>query len=529
MSQSIAIIDLGSNTTRLVAYEYEPGLRFHLTDEVREVVRLREGMGAAMVLRAVAIDRALRAMRMFEKLCQASGIEEVVLTATSAVRDAANGGSFLARLRSETGWEPRLLTGEEEGYYGALGAINGTGLRHGFVIDLGGGSVQIVEVRDGLPRRRISLPLGALRLSDLYLGFDRPQPVDVQALASSIREQLAQLDWFRAEPGDELVAIGGTIRTLAKVDQVATGFPLDTVHGYVLAADRLHTIADSLLQMTTRERSRVPGLDEARADIIQSGALVFDALMAHSGFASITISQQGLREGLFYEHFLAGQAEPVFENLREFSVLNLARNFECLNAHSEHVTFLSLRLFDQLQPAHQLDPGYRELLWAAGILHDIGVTIDFYYHHHHSFYIVLNSGLPGYSPAELALVALLARYHRKGNPKPGEYGTILSPADQEALLSLAAMLRLAEFLERGRSQVVRDVRCHLDLAGGWVQIEVLAEGDASMEIWDASRNTNLLESALGLEVELVAGVWLEPAAQDPTPAQPGPEALAEPA
>jgi exopolyphosphatase/guanosine-5'-triphosphate,3'-diphosphate pyrophosphatase len=163
------------------------------------------------------------------------------------------------------------------------------------------------------------------------------------------------------------------------------------------------------------------------------------------------------------------------------------------------------------------------------MLHDIGVTIDFYYHHHHSFYIVLNSGLPGYSPAELALVALLTRYHRKGNPKPGEYGTILSPADQEALVVLSAMLRLAEFLERGRSQVVRDVRCHLDLEGGWVQIEALADGDASMEIWDASRNTDLLESALGLEVELVAGVWLGPAAGDPAPAQPGPEALAEPA
>lgn len=507
MSQRIAVIDVGSNTTRLVAYEYEPGLRFHLTDEVREVVRLREGMGTNMVLRAGAIDRALRALRMFEKLCYASGIEDVVLTATSAVRDAANGESFLARVKAETGWEPRLLTGEEEGCYGALGAINGTGLCNGFVIDLGGGSAQIVEVRDGLPGRRVSLPLGALRLSDLYLGFDRPRPADIEALAADIKGQLAPLDWFRAAAGGELVAIGGTIRTLGKVDQMATDFPLDTVHGYQLPADRLHAMTERLLRMTTKERSRVPGLDEARGDIIHSGALAYDALLAHSGFGQITISQQGLREGLFYERFLSGQGQPVFDNLREFSVLNLARNFECLNAHSEHVTFLSLRLFDQLLPAHRLDEAYRELLWAAGIVHDVGVTIDFYYHHHHSSYIVLNSGLPGYTPGERALVALLAQYHRKGSPRPGGFASILSPADRAALVPLAAMLRLAEFLERGRSQVVRDVRCHLDLEGGWVQIEALADGDASMEIWDTSRNTDLLQTALGLEVELVAGVW----------------------
>lgn len=167
MSQRIAIIDLGSNTTRLVVYEYEPGRRFHLVEEVREVVRLREGMGNGMALRAAAIERAQQAMRMFASFCRSQGIDDVLMTATSAVRDARNGDSFLARVRAETGWEPRLLSGQEEGYFGALGALNGVGLREGFVIDLGGGSAQIVEVRGGLPGRVVSLPLGALRLSDV--------------------------------------------------------------------------------------------------------------------------------------------------------------------------------------------------------------------------------------------------------------------------------------------------------------------------------------------------------------------------
>ncbi|MER2598492.1 MAG: Ppx/GppA phosphatase family protein [Caldilineales bacterium] len=505
----IAVVDLGSNTTRLVVYDYTPHRNFYLVEEMREVVRLREGMGNGMALRAAAIERAHVAMRMFAGFCRSQGISEVLMTATSAVRDARNGDSFLALVRADTGWEPRLLSGEEEGYYGALGAINSTGLRNGFVIDLGGGSAQIVEVRAAQPERIISLPLGALRLSDLFLGYDRAKPAALEALQAFLAEQLAAVPWFRAQPGDELVALGGTVRNLARMEQAAAGFPLDMVNGYALPATRVQALADRLWRMTQRERAKVSGLDEDRADIIPSGALAYAALLAHSGFEAITISQQGLREGLFYERFLAGQPQPVFANLREFSVLNLARKFDYDTPHSHHVTALSLQLFDQLQAVHGLPPTYRDLLWAAGMLHDIGVRVDFYYHHYHSAYIIRSSGLPGYSPREIAFIALLTQYHRKGNPKAGDLAQLFSGEDGRALPLLAGMLRLAEFLERGRSQVVRAVRCHLDQANGWLQIEALTNGDARMELWDASRNLDVLQRALGLTVELVGGVWLD--------------------
>jgi exopolyphosphatase/guanosine-5'-triphosphate,3'-diphosphate pyrophosphatase len=508
MSKRIAIIDLGSNTTRLVVYDYEPGYRFHLMDEVREVVRLREGMGNSMALRAVAIERAQQAMRMFASFCRSQGIDEVIMTATSAVRDARNGDSFLARVRAETGWEPRLLSGEEEGYYGALGALNGVGLDEGFVIDLGGGSAQIIEVRGGLPARVVSLPLGALRLSDLYLGYDRAKPAAVESLNQFLAQQLEAVDWFRARPGDRLVALGGTVRNLARIDQAAVGFPLEMVNGYQLAGANLLEMAGRFWRLSQKERIKTPGLDSDRADIIQSGALAFAALLAHSGFESLIICQQGLREGLFYQHFLAGQPQPVFDDLRQFSPLNLARKFDFDNVHSRHVTALGLQLFDQLQDAHGLAVSYRQLLWAAGMLHDIGVRVDYYYHHYHSAYIIRNSGLPGYAPREVAMIALLAQYHRKGNPKAGELGMLFGEEDHRALPILAGMLRLAEFLERGRSQVVQAVRCHLDLANGWLQIEALEAGDARMELWEASRNLDVLQRALNLHVELVGGVWL---------------------
>lgn len=515
MPQRIGIVDLGSNTTRLVIYEFEPGRYFRLADEVREVVRLREGMGETNILRAAAIDRGLNALRMFRALCQAMGVEDVTVVATSAVRDGGNRASFLARAQAETGWRLRVLSGEEEGYYGALGAINSTGLSEGFVIDLGGGSLQVTKVREGLPGRCLSLPLGALRTTELFLASDRVPASKVAALESHLAEQFTALDWFRARPGDSLVAIGGAIRNLAQIDQARRQIPLDTVQGYVLPASALHEIAGQLWRLTLKRRAAVPGLNYDRADIIHAGALVYSALLRHSGFNELTVTRQGLREGVFYERFLQGlmapDEQPIIPNLRQFSVLSLARSFDCDHPHSHHVAHLALRLFDDLQAAHKLDPAYRQLLWAAGLLHDIGAVIDYQFHHLHSSYIVLAHDLPGYSPRELALIALLCRYHRsKGTPKTGELAPLLTlPADENALVALAGMLRLAEYFERGRSQVIRDLRCHLDLAHGWLQIEVLAAGSAAMELWDAGRNTDVLAHALGLEIELVEGIWIE--------------------
>ena len=518
MTQHIGIIDLGSNTTRMVIFDYERQRYFRLEDEIREVVRLREGMGRTNVLRAAAIQRAVNAMRMFKELGDDLGVSDIIIVATSAVRDAVNRDSFLARIKNETGWDLRLLSGEEEGYYGALGAINATCMREGFVIDLGGGSAQITEVRGGLPGRCISLPLGALRLTELFLSPDKIAPEQVQALQAFIQEQLQELDWFKARPGDQLVAIGGAVRNMGKIDQVQQRYPLATIHGYRLSAQAVAQQADSLWRQSLKKRRQIHGLRNDRADIIPAAAIAYHQFLQHSGFDELTISRPGLREGLFFEHFLADQPQPLFPDLRQFSILSLARIFGRDDHHSHHVAFLALRMFDELRPVHGLDKNYRQLLWAAGLLHDIGAIINYPYHHQHSYHIILNYTLYGYSPRELAIIALIARYHRnKGVPKPRELASLLTQNDTKALVVLCGIIRLAEYLERGRRQVVRDLRCHSDVENGWVQIETLTTGPAAIELWEAERNLDVLSNALGMEVELVAGVWTAPHETDDNP------------
>jgi exopolyphosphatase / guanosine-5'-triphosphate,3'-diphosphate pyrophosphatase len=508
VSQRVGVIDLGSNTSRLVIYEFEPGERYHLLDEVRELVRLREGMGESQTLRAAAIERAITALRMFCSLCHAMDVDDIVAVGTSAVRDARNREVLLALVESLECLKLRLLSGEEEGFYGALAAVNGLGLREGFVLDMGGGSVQVTAVNDALPGQAVSMRLGALYAAETYLGFEGTKAGAVKKLRARVSEELAELEWFKVGKGLELAAIGGTVRNLAAIVQREDLYPLESVDNYLLRAERVHDLADRLWRMSPGERRSLPGLQGDRADIIHAGAIVYSSLLEHSGFDTIRISRQGLREGLFYERFMAGRLQPVISDLRTFGILNLARHFGFDTAHSHHVARLALRLFDDLQHVHGLDDSFRQLLWAGGILHDVGIVVGYYAHHQHSSYIILNSSLPGYTPRERALISLLARYHRsRGTPKPAELAPLLEAGDEHALDVLAGILRLCEFFERGRHQVIRDLRCHVDKAAGWLQIEALAGGDAAIELWDASRNCGLLADALKMRIEIVGGAW----------------------
>ena len=201
----------------------------------------------------------------------------------------------------------------------------------------------------------------------------------------------------------------------------------------------------------------MPGLRSDRADIILPGAMVIHAVLERMGVPALTVSVNGLREGLFFEHFWGHWAEPVSADIRSFGVLNLARIYQYQKTHANHVRFLAGRLFDQLAPLHGYGLAERELLGVAALLHDIGTLISYEDHDQHSQTLIINAGLPGFTPREIALIALLTRYHRKGTPDPGHFQALLTERDGPQLTRLAAILRLAEYLERGRSSAVDDV------------------------------------------------------------------------
>jgi exopolyphosphatase / guanosine-5'-triphosphate,3'-diphosphate pyrophosphatase len=531
--ERLAVIDLGSNSFRLVVFAAAEGW-WKRTDEIYEPVRIGEGLAASGRLGKRPIERALATLDVFAHFCRAAGLENgsVDAVATSAIRDAENAADFLAAARARTELPIRVLSRDEEARYGYLAAVNSTTLAEGCVLDLGGGSLQLVRVAERLARESGSWRLGTVRMSERFLPPNGPaKRKQLEELREHVARELEQASWL-AHAGRRLVGIGGTVRSLATAAQRAAGLPSNGVQGMVIERGALDQLVERLAALPAAERSTVPGVKPARADLILAGAIVVQGVLEAGGFDGLEATEAGLREGVFFERLLGGRAAgpgsaeatgsdgstwstttdrpPLFEDLRRTSVMNLAARYDVDAAHTRHVAALALGMFDELARLglHGGDARERELLWAACMLHDIGMSVDYDDHHKHSRYLILNGGLPGFSPIEVATIAQAARYHRKGMPEPGPLAALFDDADAARLNRCAVLLRLAEDLERSRDQLVRGV--DIALLNGTpdgaerVELRVIAEGEAAVPRWAASRETELFARAFHRDLSVAA-------------------------
>jgi exopolyphosphatase/guanosine-5'-triphosphate,3'-diphosphate pyrophosphatase len=499
-----AVVDLGSNSFRLVVFTAEDGW-WKRTDEIYEGVRIGAGLDATGELSEERMQRGLAVSEVFAHFCQASGIDlgDVAAVATSAIRDATNRDAFVSRAPLPV----QVLSVEEEARYGYLAAVNSTTIADGAVLDLGGGSLQLTRVEDRLAQEFNSWPLGAVRMTEHFLPPKDPaSKKQLKALRAHVASELESAPWL-ADSGRRLVGVGGTVRNLAGAAAAEAGLPSIGVQGHVIERECLDEIVAKLAAVPAADRGKVPGIKPSRADVILAGAVVVQAVLEAGDFDGIEATDAGLREGVFFERHLAGNGPPLFADVRRASVENLAAQYDELGAHTQHVARLSLAMFDDLAAlgAHEGDAQERELLWAAAMLHDIGMSVDYDDHHRHSRYLVLNGGLPGYAPREAALVAEMVRYHRKGTPA---FGDDLAPwtnkGDQEILERGATLLRLAEGLERSRDQAVRRVR--VQATGDTVSMTIEADEDVRVAVWAAERERDLFRRAYGRELEISAEV-----------------------
>jgi exopolyphosphatase/guanosine-5'-triphosphate,3'-diphosphate pyrophosphatase len=501
--ERFAVADLGSNSWRLVVFGYEPGTPWwSLVDEIREAVRVGAGMGAERVLRPERVDRAIHTAAVFASFCRASGIDQVEAVATSAIRDATNGAELLEAIRERTGLHPRVISGREEARYGWLAIANSTTISDGFGLDIGGGSIQATRLAGRRLADAESLPLGSVRVSEEFLPGEKASAKAMKALRKRVESELGGLGWWAG--GGRLVGIGGTIRNLAVATMRRAELPLDDVQGFELERPALEELIELLASRPASKRGDVNGIKPDRGDVILGGALVLAAALDSGGFDRIEVTEAGLREGVFFERLLGGR--ELFEDVREESVENLAHRFNSEPEHVRRVASLSRDVFDGLAAAglHEFGDPERELLWAACVLHDIGTAIDYDDHHRHSHYLILNTGLPGFSPRELQLIGLVARYHRKGDPDVSELGDLAQPGDAERLRLLSAIIRLAEQLERSRDGAIR--RVSVATRNGAITLAADADPrrDTTVPIWAARQNADLLAQVLDREVEIAS-------------------------
>jgi exopolyphosphatase / guanosine-5'-triphosphate,3'-diphosphate pyrophosphatase len=489
--ERLAVVDLGSNSFRLVVFTWVEDSWFRLSDEIHEVVRIGEGLEETGMLAKEPMERALETVDLYAHFCRATGIDAVQAVATSAIRDAGNRDEFLERAALDV----RVLSTEEEAFYGYLAAVNSTTLSNGVALDIGGGSMQLTLVKDRESRDMRSWPFGAVRMTERFLARETVKPKHLKALREHVGAALEDVPWLAK--GGELAGIGGTVRNLGTAAMLREELPAFGVQGYALRKKLLDEMVEDFAEMTPSERGKVRGIKPERGDLILAGAMVVQAVMEAGGFDSLDVTEAGLREGVFFSQLLRHRDPPLFNNVRRASVRNLAAEYDQRNAHTDHVAELALTMWDALGSG---DPVERELLWAAAMLHDIGMSIDYDDHHKHSRYLILNAGLPGFSPRETALIGQMTRFHRKGDPRLGPFAALGVDGDEELLTRCSAVLRVAEQLERSRDQSVDRVRVKVD--NGRVELALEAHEDVSIARWAAMNEAEVFKRAFGRELEI---------------------------
>ncbi len=498
----MAVIDLGSNSWRLVVFTYVAGVWWKRTDELYETVRVGAGQGATGRLGEEAMARGLETLSVFGRFCRAAGlgVGDVYAIATSAIREAANRAEFLDRASAATDqFEIEVLSARDEARYGYVAAVNTSTLDDGAVLELGGGSLQLIEVKNRRAGHLRSFDIGAVNLTERFLpGAGPAAKGELRKLRKHVAQRLAELPWLEGA-GGRLVGLGGAVRNLATAAQQAAGQPDIGIQGYELTRETVGELVSTLAQLPRSERGSVPGIKPGRGDIILAAAVTIEAVLDLGAMDAIEVTEAGLREGVFLARVLLAGQEPLLPDVRQAAVRNLAVQYESDLVHVEHVAELSLQLFDSLSGLGVFDPetGERELLWAAAMLHDVGMTISYDDHHKHSRYLIVSAELPGFDPRERALIAQISRYHRKGTPKLGELSGLARKGDQALLERASVIVRIAEHLERGRDQAVREARLRPGSDNGTLQLE--AAGDLTLPRWSLERygDSELFERVFG--------------------------------
>jgi len=510
----VAAIDVGSNSIHMVVAQVDSSGGISVLWRVREMVGLGRTSFPSKRLTKVSMDRATVTLRRFLVEAHRWQCEDIVAVATSAVREAENGGEFIERVRSELDVHIRVVSARDEARLIYLGVRHGVGLRGGpnFILDIGGGSVEFIVADAEKPLLLESRKLGAARMTARFIKSDPPEPKEIKALLAHYEEQLAPvLEQVRQFRPRRFIGTSGAILNLAAMSArdrrsgEKNGDPDDDARPTILLPDPLERTVKSLTSATADERATMPGLDEKRKDQIVAAALLLEEVVRRLEIKEMQVSASALREGVLVDYL--ARHRPELEIRREApqprrrAVLDLGRRCHWHREHAEQVARLCVRLFDLLRPLHGLGRDDRELIEYGALLHDLGASIGRARHHKHSMYLVLHGDLEPFSTDEVRTIANIARYHRKAFPTRRHPGFARLPRHLRRTVRVgAALLRIADGLDRTNCAVVRELTCRTRKRD--IDLLVHSRGDAELELWSANARKRLFEKTFGRAIAI---------------------------
>lgn len=502
MTERIAIIDLGSNSARLIVMHIYANGAYNLVYNQKETLRLGEGLSSSGFIREEASQRAVETLKIFAHMCLLFEVDSTLAVATAAVRNAKNGLELLQKIEDETGIKLETISGKAEGGLGFLGVINTLDITDAVLFDLGGGSTELTLIRNRKPEKIISLPFGAVTLTDRFGTQDKVSEVQILQLRRYIIRHLEKLSWL-VDARLPLIGVGGTARNIAKMDQKRKNYPFHKVHNYRLGHLSLEDLWKGLATADLKQRAKMPGLSSERADIIVAGVTIVKSLFDVTGADRLIVSGCGVREGLFLQHYLKRIGQPeIIDDILLHSVRNMLLFYKGNIPHAYHVAELAEAMFDGWQFVHRLEPRDRVLLRVAALLHDIGITINYYDHSRHSAYLVENARIFGLTHREQMLTAVVAGWHNGPSAKYVRnrlYSEFLDESDWQKARKLALFLALAESLDKTQMGLVRKAEAGISGKNAYLELSVADEG-ATIELAEIAGYQKWFKKELGLQL-----------------------------
>jgi exopolyphosphatase/guanosine-5'-triphosphate,3'-diphosphate pyrophosphatase len=495
----LQVIDVGTNSVRSIIVEVPVGGPYRVIDDEKEMTRLGEGMQSSGLLSEDAMERTAAAIGTMWHIGRRLRVDQVRAIGTEALRRASNAPGFLERIHDDLGLDVEVVAPEEEGrlvWLSASGLSKGTGFD--VAIDIGGGSVEVIQAVDSEPVAIASMRLGARVLAERFVREDPISDEGFRKLKRHVRHALRAKVTPLASVASPLIGSGGTINSIASIVAARRGRRYDSLHGVEIGRADVMRLLGVLTHSSTEERLKLPGMPVDRVDIIVPGAVVLAEVLKLFGAPGLVINARGIREGIVVDTLAREGAADVKPDLMR-SVRDLGVRYHFDRDHAKHVTLLALSIFDQVSGALGIDPGTRPLLEAAAMLHDIGYYIAYDRHHEHTYHLVVHSTLPGLTRREQEMIAAIARYHTKSLPKSRHVAwASLEPADRPTVGALAAILRLADGLDRGHAARVHEVGVIVERDR--VRLILTGEADLYAEMHGVDKKRDLFESLFGRRV-----------------------------
>lgn len=496
MMKKMAIIDLGTNSVRINIIDINSRGGYSIIDSAKEGVRLSEGLYETGKIHINAVNRTLMALRYFKTLADIHEVESIHALFTGA-RVAQNREGFINKINEETGLEFISISGEKEAYYTYLGVVNSMVCDNCVLIDIDGGSTEIIWVENREFHKSVSLPIGSIVLTEMFSDISKKKK-RIQTALAYVQKELEKIEWLNQLKNYPLIGVGGTIRALGRIDKSMNKYPIRNIHNYHLTTGELDFLFDKVFVKPDGKEGEIEGVHRERADHITMGLIPLYSLIHMIESKEMHISGNGLRNGYFYETFFTAMDQAVIvEDVLAHSCENLVKCFDIKTIHATHVKNIALTLFDQLMSLHEFSVKDRKLLEVAGLLHDVGMSVGYYDHHLHGMYLLMYTRINGLRIKEHLKVAFLVGNHRIDGIKDiiGDYRSMFSKKEIQNILQLSIFLQIAEQLDRTMSGKIEKV--DVEFPDGYVIINLYAKEIPTIEIESAKGFNEEFKKAFG--------------------------------